>query len=152
MVHNFTIVVDTREQQPWLFEGYATAHRKLDTGDYAIEGLEDILCIERKKDIAEIANNMVEDRFKDVIERMSKYKHSFLLIECEYDQLSNYPVGSGIPEKLWKNIKIKPDFILKFLMELIINNNIHIIFCGSPASSQKIALSIMKRIYAKYKQ
>ena len=54
---DFTIIIDTREQQPWTFEHYTTANRKLDTGDYSVEGLENLLAIERKKSINEIANN-----------------------------------------------------------------------------------------------
>ena len=79
--NDFTIIVDTREQHPWIFKEFTTAKRKLDTGDYSIEGLEDKLCIERKNGIAEIANNMMENRFSDVIDRMSKYPHSYILIE-----------------------------------------------------------------------
>lgn len=48
-LNDFTIIIDTREQQPWEFEHYSTASRKLDTGDYSIEGLENLFTIERKK-------------------------------------------------------------------------------------------------------
>lgn len=146
MEDNFTVIIDTREQHPWEFKYHATAHRKLDTGDYSMEGYEDILCIERKHGMAEIANNIVEPRFKDVIERMSKYKYAFILIECDYDQMINYPIGSDVPQKLWKSIKITPQFIMRFLTELQIKHNIHVIFCGCPAWAQKTAISIMKRV------
>lgn len=46
---NFTIIVDTREQQPWTFDNYTTASKKLDTGDYSIDGLQHVLAIERKR-------------------------------------------------------------------------------------------------------
>lgn len=153
MKDNFTIIIDTREQQPWEFNDFAVANRKLDTGDYSIEGLEDILCIERKKNISEIANNITESRFKDVIDRMSKFKYSFLLIECDYSQLMNYPIGSEVPKKMWNKIKISPAFILKVLTELSVIHNIHVMFCGCPSWAEKTALSIMKRVYnehAKY--
>lgn len=143
----FTIIIDTREQHPWEFPYHTTATRKLDTGDYSIEGMEDLLCIERKNGIAEIANNMTESRFKDVIERMSKYKHAYMLIECNYDQLINYPIGSDVPKKIWNKVKISPAFIMKFLTELSVKYNIHVIFCGCPSWAEKTAISIMKRVY-----
>lgn len=146
----FTIVVDTREQLPWEFSEYTVSHTKLDTGDYSIQGLEDILCIERKKGVAEIANNIADDRFQDVINRMKNYKHSFILVECDYDQLMNYPVGSDIPERLWHKMKLSPQFILKYISELHIKYNIHVIFCGCPLWAEKTAVSIMKRIYEIY--
>jgi ERCC4-type nuclease len=45
------VVVDTREQRPWSFSeigGLESVRRKLDLGDYSIEGLEARVCIERK--------------------------------------------------------------------------------------------------------
>lgn len=148
--NNFTIIVDTREQHPWQFTEFTTAKRKLDTGDYSIEGLEDKLCIERKNGIAEIATNIVETRFKDVIDRMSKYDHAYILIECDYDQLMNYPKGSDVPKRLWDHIKITPGFILKFLTQLSVSYNIHVLFCGNPEWAERTALSIMKRVIEKY--
>jgi ERCC4-type nuclease len=148
---NFTIIIDTREQHPWEFPYHTTATRKLDTGDYSIEGMEHLLCIERKNGIAEIANNMTESRFKDVIERMSQHKHAYMLIECNYDQLINYPIGSDVPKKLWGKVKISPAFIMKFLTELSVKHNIHIIFCGCPSWAEKTAVSIMKRVYEHHK-
>jgi len=147
---NFTIIIDTREQHPWHFPYHAKANRKLDTGDYSIEGLENILCIERKNGIAEIANNITEPRFKDVIDRMKTYKHAYLLIECDYEQMMNYPVGSDVPKKAWSKIRISPAFILKFLTELSVHHNIHVIFCSNPEWAEKTALSIMKRVHKLY--
>jgi ERCC4-type nuclease len=148
--NEFTIIVDTREQKPWTFSDYVTANKKLDTGDYSIEGMENLLCIERKNSIAEIANNITEPRFQDVIERMKQYKHSFILIEANYDQLMSYPIGSDIPKKSWGKIKISPAFILKFLMELTIHHNIHVLFCGCPSWAEQTAISIMKRVHTLY--
>ena len=147
---NFTVIIDTREQHPWTFKHFATANKKLDTGDYSIEGLEHILCIERKNSVSEIASNISEKRFKDVIQRMTQYKHAFILIEDSYSNLMNYPIGSDIPKKMWDKIKISPAFILKFLTELSIKYNIHVIFCESPSWAEKTAASIMRRIYEQY--
>ncbi len=66
---DFNIIVDTREQQPWNFKTYGTVSQKLDTGDYSIEGLENLVAIERKKSVNEFATNITEKRFKDWVER-----------------------------------------------------------------------------------
>ena len=146
----FTIIIDTREQQPWEFSECATAKQKLDTGDYAIQGLESILCIERKKSVSEIANNITESRFKDVLNRMQTYQHKFILLEFDLDDVLQYPVGSNVPRKMWDKIKIKPPYILKFLTELQTIHNIHVVFCGDPDNAQTMAFSIMKRINELY--
>ena len=31
---DFTIIIDTREQQPWAFDHYVIANKKLDNGEY----------------------------------------------------------------------------------------------------------------------
>ena len=65
---DFNIIIDTREQQAWEFPRHATANKKLDTGDYSLAGMEEVLCIERKKSVSEIASNITEKRFEDVLD------------------------------------------------------------------------------------
>ena len=49
---DFTVIKDTREQEGYYFSKYNTCagmvDRKLDTGDYSIEGMEHLICVERK--------------------------------------------------------------------------------------------------------
>ncbi len=42
------IIIDTREQAPFTFEGYETKIATLKTGDYSLEGFEDKVAVERK--------------------------------------------------------------------------------------------------------
>lgn len=143
---NFTIIVDTREQQPWPLKHHSVANKKLDTGDYTIEGYEDILCIERKHSISEFVNNMTEKRFADVLDRMSKYKYSFMIMEFNFDGIVNFPVGSDIPKYIWKNLRINPAYIIKYISDIQIKYNIHILFCGSAYNAEKTAVSLMRRV------
>jgi len=150
MIDNeFTIIIDTREQKPWEFSNHAIANHKLDTGDYSIQGLESILAIERKRNISEFANNITESRFVDVIERLSQFKYAFILFEFDMKDVINYPIGSNIPKKLWNRIRISPAFIIKHIVDLQVEHNIKIIFCGNSANAEKIALSLMRKIYKK---
>lgn len=145
--NNFNIIIDTREQQPWTFDHHLVSSEKLDTGDYSVRGLEEILCIERKKSVSEIANNITEKRFKDVVGRMTQYKYSFLLFEFDLEDILIYPVGSTVPKKMWDKIKISPNFIIKHLVELQVFFNIKVLFCGCPSNAERMALSIMKKVY-----
>jgi hypothetical protein len=149
-INTFTIIADTREQTPWDFENYTVAHRKLDTGDYSIEGLEDVLAIERKRSVSEIANNISEKRFDDVLSRLQNYKHKFILIECTLNNILDYPIGSTVPKKLWNNLKITGKYILKYLTEISLKYDIHIIYCGNRENAEEYALSIMKRMVEIY--
>jgi ERCC4-type nuclease len=145
--NNIKIIIDTREQKPWTFANYNTEHKKLDTGDYSVDGLEDILCIERKQSSSEFANNIVESRFKDVIERMSNMKYSFLLLEFDIEDLLIYPVGSTVPRRMWDKIKISPAFLIKNILELQLNHNIIVYFCGNSKNAEKMAEYILKKIH-----
>ena len=145
--NDFHIIIDTREQQPWIFEHHSVSNEKLDTGDYSVRGLETTLCIERKKSVSEIANNITEKRFKDVIDRMKQYKYSFLLLEFDLEDILKYPVGSNVPKRLWDKIKISPNFIIKHLVELQIFFDIKVLFCGGSSNAEKMALSIMKKVF-----
>lgn len=146
----FTIIVDTREQMPWEFGFHNTAKRKLDTGDYSMEGFESLFTIERKKSVSEIANNLSESRFKDVLERLGQIPHSFMIMEFSVDEIYQFPVGSDVPKKMWDKLRISGNYIMKCLLEAQLNYNIHILFCDDAENAERVAVSLMKRIYEKY--
>lgn len=147
---SFTVIIDTREQMPWEFGFHSTSKQKLDTGDYSIVGFESIFTIERKRSVSEIANNITESRFKDVLQRMGQIPHSFMLMEFDLEEIYQFPVGSDIPKKMWDKLRISGNYIMKYLVEAQLNHNIHILFCGDAENAERTAVSIMKRIYEKY--
>lgn len=143
----FDIIVDTREQKPWDFnDNFNIAKAKLDTGDYSIAGLEDILCIERKCSPNEISNNITEKRFKDVLDRMAGFPHAHIIFEFDLYDILQFPRNSGIPPKLWKNLRITPLYLLKYITEINTIYGIHTHFCGDRSTAQALAISIMKRV------
>ena len=105
------------------------------------------MCIERKKSVSEIATNITEKRFKDVIARITTYKYPFILLEFDMDDVLQYPIGSNVPKKMWDKLKITPGFILKHLTELQVYFNIKVLFCGSASNAEKMAIAIMRRVY-----
>jgi ERCC4-type nuclease len=145
----YTIIIDTREQQPWTFKNRATAVQKLDTGDYSVAGLEHLLAIERKKSVSEIATNITEPRFKDVIARLSQMKYAFILLEFSLRELLIYPIGSNIPKHKWEHIKITSNFLLKNITDWEIEHNIKVFFCGSASNAENLAGYLLKKIYNK---
>jgi ERCC4-type nuclease len=151
-VDPFTIIVDTREQIPWEFGLHTTSKKKLDTGDYSMEGFESIFTIERKRSVSEIANNITEKRFSAVLERLDKIPHSFMLMEFDVADIYSFPVGSDVPKKMWDKLRITGNYIMKYLIQAQLNYNINILFCGCSEDAEKTAVSIMKRIYEKYGQ
>jgi len=150
MTDPFTIIIDTREQTPWEFGFHNTAKHKLDTGDYSIQGFENIISIERKRSVSEFANNLSESRFKDVLERLSKIKHAYMVFEFNIDEIYTFPVGSDIPKKMWDKLRISGNYIIKRLIEIQLEYGIQVVFCGDAANAERFSVSLMKRIYERY--
>jgi len=144
------IIIDTREKFPWSFDktSASTVVRKLDTGDYAIEGLEDVLCIERKMSVAEIANNITAERFERELKRMAEFKYKFLILEFDYRDIDVFPEGANIPKHMKSKVRVKGPFIIKCLTRMAIKYGIHVIPCTRAAYAEHIAYSIMKEVYA----
>ena len=79
--------------------------------------------------------------------RLSQFKYSFLLLEFDLEDLLIYPIGSTVPKRMWDKVKITPSFLIKNIIELQLNHNIKVIFCGSAANAEKIAEFIFKKIH-----
>lgn len=145
----FTVLVDTREKQPWEFLSSSILGRefvKLDSGDYTVDGLEDILAIERKRDVAELANNVTEKRFPDWLERMAEKRFKYILIECDLQDVIDYPVGSSVPKRLWGKVRISGSYLMKCISQIQVKYGIHVVFCSNARTAAHLATNIMKRV------
>lgn len=151
----FIIVKDTREQTPWEFNFEHTVAEEIGTiktGDYTVKGLEDKICIERKGCIEEFANNLGREyaRFKKELIRMDEFPHSFIICEFPLKDLIEYPFHSH-NVRLQQTSKISGKYLLKVILEMQLDHNVKIIFCGNRFYATKTALSLMKRIYERYR-
>ena len=145
-----TVKVDTREKKPygWTENDWCTGYivEKLDVGDYSLVGYEDILTIERKASTAEIATNISEPRFEKELEKMSKFKYSFMICEFNMEDIVQFPINSGIPQHKWEKVRVTNKYILKKMIEYQVAFNIKIIYCGNPYNSWLTVNSIFKRV------
>lgn len=139
-----TVIIDTREQNPWRFATSKTKVQTLKTGDYTLEGYEDLLVIERKGCIGEFAKNISEDRFERELERLENFKYSFIILEFNMGEVITYPIGSGVPYFLHKRIRARGPYIFRRLTELMTQYKTKIILAGS--HGQDTARSIFKRV------
>ena len=126
--------------------------QKLDTGDYAIQGMEDKCCIERKGSVEELAINLGQKKhaFLNEIDRMKPFPHKFLVLEFTLEDLVNFPDNTRIPEKQKSSIKITGKYMLKCLMEFQLHDDVHILFCGNKHNAFLTVSSILKRVNEMY--
>lgn len=76
-----TIVIDTREQEPLVFERLAVAGGTLYAGDYSVSGGEHLFSVERKS-IADLVGSVTSgrERFERELVRLRGYRFKRLLI------------------------------------------------------------------------
>jgi ERCC4-type nuclease len=106
-----TVLVDTREQNPFdfsRFSGWFTAVKKkaLAIGDYTIAGLEDICAIERK-DLADLVRSFTAERsvFVERLRRMHSCPHRLLVITAALSQVkSPYPYSDVNPNRILQSL------------------------------------------------
>jgi len=107
----YTVLVDSREQAPYTFEGLTgnasqgsrllnitTRWAGLKTGDYSIDGFEDLVCIERKSKSDFYGTlGAGRDRFDREHQRMSRMEFAAVVIEASWASiLSDAPKWSTL--------------------------------------------------------
>lgn len=143
------LVVDSREKFPYSFSEECVV-AKLDSGDYSIQGLENVFTVERKMSVAEIANNLPTARWMKELERLKKIPHAFLLLEFSLDDVLNYPIGSDIPRSRWKYIKVTPAFIISCLSSISLKYGVQVIYAGDRSNAQVILAALIKTVRKMY--
>jgi hypothetical protein len=125
-LNSIAVIRDTREKKYiWNFSDFpeiTVTDNKLDTGDYSIAGYENEFVIERKHSITELYHNFASSdktRMLDVIERLSKIKHAYYIIECSISDLY-------LPNRF---SKVSPNYILSCILSLTLRG-INVIWAG----------------------
>lgn len=147
----FNIIVDTREKYPYEFKRDKWCAdiitQKLDTGDYSAEGLEHLLCIERKRTVSEIAQNLTTERFERELERMAEYPYRYILCEFSWEDVWAFPYNGELPRTIARKIRVKGHFLVSKLLELHTIHDVHVIYCGDARQGQRVCSSIIKNVW-----
>jgi hypothetical protein len=151
---DYKVIKDTREKDGWIFEpsdlNKCTGMEigTLKTGDYTLRGYENLLCIERKASVSEIATNLGKKKktFEREMERMMDFRLSFIILEFDLKDVLMFPEGTNIPQRARSKIKITSKYLLRTLTEFQFKYNSKILFCGNKENAQAMAVSIFKRV------
>jgi len=151
----FTVIIDTKEQKPLEFKNAEATvlegieRKKLDTGDYSIKGLEDIVCIERKATVAEIAKNVTQDRFDRELKRMLEYKYRFLICEFSWSDVARYPNNLNLSAEAKKARRVKGPFVRSKICDYALDYNIQVLCCSSRNLTDITVWELLKKIARK---
>ena len=148
----FTVCRDSREQQGWTFPANnlcsGTIIKGLKTGDYTLEGLEDVFVLERKGSTGEFSHNLIEARFIRELERLEEFKFAAVILEFSIDDLFIFPVNSGIPRQKWPSLRLTPQFLRAKLAEFELKFRTRFIFAGR--RGQECAMDLFKKAVTIY--
>jgi DNA excision repair protein ERCC-4 len=101
----FTVLIDGREKAPYRFTGIDSDARDgrrkiivptkwahLKSGDYTVDGLQDIIAVERKS-LKDLYGTLGQDRarFQAEHERMAKMQRAVVVIEASWFEIINMP-------------------------------------------------------------
>ena len=131
-----TIIVDTREQTPFKLKT-TTVSKKLEFGDYAIEGRETILSVERKslQDLISSFVTQIERVEKEIIR--AKDAGAYLIVLCE--ESLNTAMNYNFIPYLNRYTKIPPEVLFYNIRDLIQKyDNLQFVFVDG-----RVAASVM---------
>lgn len=121
------VLVDTREQLPFTFDGFgnwiASARRAtLPTGDYSVEGMDNLLTMERKS-LSDLIGTLMHnrERFFAECERLTAFKWRAILVEASYEDIKS-------PYTQTEFIKAHPNGVIGTLDALEAKFGIPVIF------------------------
>jgi ERCC4-type nuclease len=87
------VLIDSREQSPFDFTRFPNwiaeeRVQKLHIGDYSVEGMEDLLIIERKS-LSDLITTLMQQRprFFKLCEKMTKHRWRALFVEASYEDI-----------------------------------------------------------------
>lgn len=93
-----TVLIDSREKSPFDFGRFPNwiaeqKKQKLNVGDYSVEGMEDVLVLERKT-LSDLITTLIQQRirFFSLCEKMAQYRWRALIVEASYEDLKS-PYG-----------------------------------------------------------
>ena len=129
-----TVVIDTREQEPYSFspELVTPIRRALPAGDYSVAGLEQTLAVERKS-IEDFVGTVTRarDRFYREMRRLGGYQRACVVVESDLkDVLAGRYRGAS-----------HPNSILGSALAITVDFGIPVFFC----SNRQVACLFVER-------
>lgn len=137
----YQFVIDTREQRPWNLE--PAVRKGLQTGDYSVTGLEDLLCVERKSlpDLLGVMSSG-RSRFERELARMAEFERAFLVVEASWETLArgNYHVGGS------RFINMHPNSVMGSIYAWISRFNVRTHFAADRLAAEEWVRGLMVKV------
>ncbi len=132
------IIVDTREQDGYEFDGIVTMKSKLEAGDYSVSGLEDRVSIERKN-IDDFVSTVIyqKERFHKELCALARLDFAAIVVEASLTDILDHRYKSAV----------KPLSVIGAAVAIMVEYRIPIIFCGNRQIAAHVTRTILKRLH-----
>lgn len=117
-----TVVIDTREQEPYSFDPRLVAAMRgaLPAGDYSVEGLEDRVAVERKT-LDDFVSTVIHSRgrFREELRKLGGYRAACVVVEA------------GLLDVMQKRYRgeAHPNAVLGNALSIILDYGVPVFFC-----------------------
>ena len=119
-----TIIIDTREQEPYSFDPrlVAAVRRALPAGDYSVAGLEGCVVVERKT-LDDLVSTVIHarKRFRDELRKLAGYRAACVVVEAGM---------SDVPLQRYRG-EAHPNAVLGNALSIILDFRVPVFFCGN---------------------
>ena len=138
-----TIVIDTREQEPYSFDPrLATAvGRALPAGDYSVDGLEACVAVERKT-LDDFVSTVIHNRarFREELRKLTGYQAACVVVEA------------GLIDVLQKRYRggAHPNAVLGNALSLILDYRVPVFFCTTRQASCQFVQAYLLGAHARW--
>ena len=121
---SFRIIVDTREQAEYTFD-CSVLRRKLDAGDYSVQGYEHRVAVERKS-LADFVHTVIHhfDRFAVELDKLAGMEAASIVVEADLDAVLRGQHAETLRS-------VAPTAILGIATHIGLRWRIPVFWCGS---------------------
>jgi ERCC4-type nuclease len=119
-----TIVIDTREGEPYSFDPRlaGAVRRALAAGDYSLAGLEDQVAVERKT-LDDFVSTVIHRlrRFREELRKLSRYRAACVVVEADL---------LDVLGKRYRS-EARPEAVVGSTLSILLDYGVPVAFCGN---------------------
>ena len=138
-----TVVVDTREQEPYSFDPrlVVAVRRALPAGDYSVAGLEHTVAVERKA-LNDFVSTVIHnrERFRNELRKLASYRAACVVVEA------------GVVDVLLHRYRgdAHPNSVLGSALSIILDFRIPVFFCSHRQAACQFVQAYLLAAHARW--